>query len=126
MAATQALIVVIDDDKSMGPALTRLLTAAGFRVRSFDSAEAPGAVAIAGQADCLVLDMRLPGVGGTEFYAALPLPRPPAVFITAHDGPAAQRNAQRVGGRACLGKPFDGKKFLEIVARAVMAGTAAD
>jgi FixJ family two-component response regulator len=72
-----------------------------------------------------VLDMRLPGVGGAEFYAALPRPRPPAVFITAHDGPAAQRSARRVGGQACLGKPFDGTEFLEIVGRAVQGGDVA-
>ena len=115
------LIAVVEDDSSMALALRRLLSAAGFRVRLFDSAEALGASGGTEQVDCLVLDMRLPGVGAAEFYAALPRPRPPALFITAHDGPAARRSAERVGALACLGKPFDGKVFLEWVTRACLA-----
>ena len=116
------LIVVVEDDGSMASALKRLLSAAGFRVRLFDSAEALGASAWVRQADCLVLDMRLPGVGAAEFYASLSRPRPPALFITAHDGPVAQRSAERVGALACLAKPFDGTDFLRRVTQACHAG----
>ena len=114
-------IVVVDDDESMGLALKRLLTAAGFRVRLFDSAEALGASGWVRKADCLVLDMRLPGVGAAEFYASLTRPRPPALFITAHDGPMAQRSAERVGALGCLAKPFDGTDFLRRVTQACRA-----
>lgn len=117
-------IVVVDDDPSMAQALNRLLTAAGFKARVFGSAEALGASGCVHRADCLVLDMRLPGVGGAEYYASLPKPRPPAVFITAHDGPAAQRIALHAGASACLAKPFDGSVFLDRVTRATRSGNA--
>ena len=116
------LIAVVEDDSSMAAAIRRLLSAAGFRVRLFDSAEALGASGWARKADCLVLDMRLPGVGAAEFYASLTRPRPPALFITAHDGPLARRSAERVGALGCLAKPFDGTEFLRRVTQACRAG----
>jgi FixJ family two-component response regulator len=115
MAAKQALIVVVDDDDGMRQALRRLLSAAGFRAHLFDSAEALLASGCAASADCLILDMRLPGMSGVECYASMAEPRPPAVFITGHDGPAARRSVEEVGGRACVAKPFDGAEFLELV-----------
>lgn len=118
MATEAPLIVVVDDDESMRHALQRLLTAAGFRARLFDSAEALAASGCAASADCLVLDCRLPGASGAEYYGSMAEPRPPAVFITAHDGPAVRRSVEEVGGRACIAKPFDGTRFLQLVARA--------
>jgi len=125
MATEQALIVVVDDDHSMRQALQRLLTAAGFRARLFDSAEALHASGCTAAADCLVLDIRLPGMSGVECYASMAEPRPPAVFMTGHDGPAARRSVEAVGGRACVAKPFDGTKFLELVAAAAGTGPGA-
>ena len=100
------LIVVVDDDASMASALRRLLGAAGFRVQVFDRAEAAGLTPCAAGADCLVLDLKLPGIGGAEYYSSLASPRPPAIFITAHDGPAARGSARDSGAHAYLTKPF--------------------
>jgi FixJ family two-component response regulator len=124
MDTRRPLIVVVDDDIGMSRALERLLGAAGFDARVFDSAEALGASGCARRADCLVLDLHLPGVGGAEYYASLPRPRPPAVLITAHDGPAAQRNADRIGAQGCLVKPFDGTAFLDMIRSALRSGGA--
>jgi FixJ family two-component response regulator len=111
------IILPVDDDASVRQSTSRLLAAPGFETRVFDSAEALGASGCARTADCLVLDMQLPGVCVVEYRAALPRSRPPTVFITANDGPAAQHNTQRVGARGCLAKPFDGAAFLELVTR---------
>jgi FixJ family two-component response regulator len=113
------LIVVVDDDPSMGQALGRLLGAAGFRVRVFGSAEALHSADGARDADCLVLDMRLPGESGAACYVSLPDPRPPAVFISAQDGLGAHRAALEAGAQAFLAKPFDGSVFLGAVKVAV-------
>jgi FixJ family two-component response regulator len=115
------LIVVVDDDPSMGQALVRLLVAAGFRVRMFGSAEALRSTDGARDADCLVLDMQLPGESGAACYVSLPNPRPPAVFISAQDGRAAHRAALQAGAQVFLAKPFDGSAFLSAIERA--AGT---
>lgn len=113
------LIVVVDDDPSMGQALERLLVAAGFRVRVFGSAEALRSTDGARDADCLVLDMHLPGESGAACYVSLPSPRPPAVFISAQDGRAAHRAALQAGARVFLAKPFEGSVFLGTIERSV-------
>lgn len=119
-----ALIAVVDDDAGMRRALQRLLDAAGFRVRSFASAEALRASGCIADADCLVLDMRLPGESGADYYASLPGPKPPAIFITAHDGASARRAAQHAGACAFLAKPFDGAALLDSLATATWRNSA--
>ncbi|RPH44165.1 MAG: response regulator [Burkholderiales bacterium] len=120
---TQApLIVVVEDDASMGQALRRLLTAAGLRARVYPSVEALTEVGDAGTADCLVLDLHLGGQGGAVWYASLPSPRPPAVFISARPEPTSRRAALQAGGRAFIAKPFDGALLLDSVARAIGDG----
>jgi FixJ family two-component response regulator len=118
------LIVVVDDDASMGQALRRLLTVAGFRAQVFASVEALTRVDGARCADCLVLDLHLGGLGGASWYASLPASRPPAVFISAHPEPVSRRTALAAGGRAFIAKPFDGAQFLASVARAIGDGAA--
>ena len=86
----QLSIVVVDDDAGMRLALQRLLSASGFRVQVFASAQALRDSGAVNGADFLVLDMRLPGESGADYYASLPSPKPPAVFITAHDEPASR------------------------------------
>jgi len=116
------LIRVVDDDPSMGQALRRLLTAAGFRVRVFGSVEALRVSDGDEAPACLVLDVRLPGQSGPEYYASLPAPRPPAVFISGHDARRSRCRAMAAGARAFLAKPFDGAAFLEAITEAVDAG----
>ena len=76
------LLAVVDDDVDVRTALNRLLRAMGHQVRLFASAEE-----FAGDrpdCDCLILDIRLPGLNGLELReqmrtAGRPLP---LVFIT--------------------------------------------
>jgi FixJ family two-component response regulator len=106
MATTQQLIVIVDDDDGVRRALQRWLIASGFRTRGFDSAEALLMADGARDADCLVLDVRLPGASGTELYARLGKDRPPAVFITSHDSVQIRGAVAALGGAALLPKPF--------------------
>ncbi len=121
---TEPLIVVVDDDAGMRRALQRLLTAAGYRARTFASAETLRASECVASADVLVLDMHLPGESGADFYASLVAPKPPAVFITAHDEVASRREAQRAGACAYLAKPFDGAALLDSLATATWRNSA--
>jgi FixJ family two-component response regulator len=122
MGVAQQLIVVVEDDIGMRQALHRWLLASGYRTRAFESAEALLAADGARDADCLVLDVRLPGASGTDLYAQLGHDRPPAVFITAHDGPGVRRAVARLGGAAVLPKPFLGHELTDAIARATRPG----
>jgi FixJ family two-component response regulator len=105
----------------MRQALDRLLHAGGYEVVTFASAEAALEADAAATADCLVLDIHLPGMSGFELYRQLALVgnEPPAIFITAHDEPAAREEAVRLGARSYLPKPFPGRTLLVAVIQAL-------
>jgi FixJ family two-component response regulator len=113
-------ILVAEDDASMSQALERILRAGGFEAAVFPSAEAALAGG-AGSADCLVLDVRLPGMSGFELYRRLVQDgcQAPVIFITAHDEPALREEAERLGALRFLLKPFPGQMLLDAVAQAL-------
>ena len=119
MTESEKLVVVVEDDASLRQALVRVLTAAGYSARAFDSAEGLLATGLLVSADCLVLDIRLPGLSGLALYASLPGPRPPAIFISADDGDAQRRAVAKAGALSFLLKPFASAALLASVARAV-------
>jgi FixJ family two-component response regulator len=100
------MIGVVEDDPSFRQALRRLLSAAGFSVAAFASAEEFLASESAGSTACLVLDVHLGGMSGFDLQqrlatAGVPIP---TIFITAHDDPMTQERAR--SGVAYLRKPF--------------------
>ena len=117
-------IVVVEDDQSMSQAIERILRAGGFVAHTFRSAEAALAASVASASDCLVLDISLPGMSGFDLYRRLASTgaRLPAIFITAHDEPAIREEAERLGARSYLPKPFSGRTLLDAVTRATRCG----
>jgi FixJ family two-component response regulator len=111
------LVIVLEDDASLRRALRRVLEAGGYMTVTFGCAEALSANDAA-LANCFVLDVNLPGISGLDFYAALGDSRPPAIFISADDGENQRKAATRVGAFDFLGKPFEGTRLLQSVARA--------
>jgi FixJ family two-component response regulator len=115
-------IVVVEDDASMSQAIERVLQAGGFAAFVFASAEAALGAGGTAFADCLVLDVYLPGMSGFELYRRLALPGQalPAIFITARNEPAVRDEAERLGGAGSyLPKPFSGRDLLDAVRRAL-------
>ena len=110
-------IVVVEDDPSMSQAIARILRVGGFTPIVFDSAESALAADAVQAADCLVLDFHLPRMSGFELYHRLTHAgeAPPAIFITAHDEPTVRQEAERLGARCYLPKPFSGRMLLESV-----------
>lgn len=126
MSKNKTYVAVVDDDDSFARALSRLLRAAGFEVRTFSSAEAFLTPTPLPSPDCLVLDIQLGGMSGLELQkhladsgTALPI-----VFVTAHDELEARQQAIQGGCVAYLRKPVASPALLEAVARAVGAGGA--
>ena len=80
------LISVVDDDISVRRSLDRQLRSVRLEARLFASAEEFLNSDHSRKADCLILDVRLPGMSGIELHHHL-LARGckvPAIFITAH------------------------------------------
>ena len=110
-------ILIVEDDDSLRPALERLLNAAGWRTVTYASAEALLADAAAGDAACVVCDLRLPAMSGLDLLTEWRERggRPPVILITAHDAPALGEAAARGGAAAYLVKPFRGTALLEAI-----------
>jgi FixJ family two-component response regulator len=105
-------VAVVDDDEGMRQAMRRVLETEGFMTEVFDSAEAFLASGAASRAQCLVLDIHLPGMSGTELHRRLRTIGcwVPTVFVTAQ---AMEQS------RDCLVKPFPAETLIQAVNRSI-------
>ncbi|TWT94707.1 response regulator transcription factor [Stieleria varia] len=116
-------IVVVEDDPSMRRAIERVLRTGGYKPILFDSAEATLESGVLFRADCLVLDVNLPGMSGFELLEHL-IPNGgslPTIFITSHDAPAFRDRAASLGACSYHPKPFLGRVLLNAVQEAFQA-----
>jgi two-component system, LuxR family, response regulator FixJ len=114
-------VFVVDDDVSVRRAVDRLLRTAGYRARTFASAQEVLAAMNGDRPACLIIDVRMPGCTGLELAEMLrTLPSPPAViFITGHGDIDMAVRAMKAGAVDFLAKPFDDDALLDAVAQAV-------
>ena len=112
------LVSVVDDDASVRTSLHRLFRSARIDVQVFASAEEFLNSNHPGREDCLVLDVRLPGMSGIELHREL-VGRGyevPAIFITAHaSDDRARSEAASDWTVAYFTKPFSGDELLDAV-----------
>lgn len=114
-------VYVVDDDSAVLESLEALLRTSGFEPRVFDNADSFLAAFDAGAADCVLLDVRMPGTDGLTLLERLgPVRRSvPVVMMTAHgDVPMAAR-AMRAGASDLVEKPFQPMALVERVAAAI-------
>jgi FixJ family two-component response regulator len=65
------VVSIVDDDASLRRSLRNLLISVGFRVATFESAEAFLETADRESTGCLVLDLQMPGMDGLELLRHL-------------------------------------------------------
>jgi FixJ family two-component response regulator len=112
------LISVVDDDHSVRESLARLIRSVGFRVQLFESAEDFLGETAGRRADCLLLDVRMPGMNGLNLQRELSATDRdlPVIFITVHgsDGDARAR-AFGAGAVDYLLKPLKEEEVLKAI-----------
>ncbi|MCB2052935.1 MAG: response regulator transcription factor [Geminicoccaceae bacterium] len=114
------VIAVVDDDEAVRDALTVLLETAGHRIHTFASGPALFEALDQVEVDVVLLDMRMPEIGGLELLEPLGRAAPDAgvVMITGHgDVPMAVRALHR-GAVDFVEKPFSDTRILSAVERA--------
>ena len=120
--ANPSLISVVDDDDSVRESLDGLFRSVGFIVKVFASAEEFLNSDHLRATDCLILDVRMPGMNGIELHRHLIANHyeMPVIFITAHgsDGEVRQR-ALKNGALAYLDKPLSEDALLKAVDKAL-------
>jgi FixJ family two-component response regulator len=121
MSTLRATIAVIDDDQEMRASITMLLSAHGYDVETFSSAEGFLLYASTSQASCLLVDVHLDDISGVELAHQLAADgfEFPVIFMTGSDDAVFERQAAAAGGVAFLHKPFTERTLIEAIRRAV-------
>ena len=116
------LVRIVDDHAPIRAAVDDLLTSVGFESVSYASArdflrddpvERPG---------CLILDVRMPELGGFDLQAALGRRgiRLPIIFVTGHGDIRMSVRALKAGAVDFLAKPFDDQMLIDAVNAAIL------
>jgi len=113
-------MAIVDDDPSMLRATKDLLDAHGFLTAIFPSAEEFLASKLVREADCLLLDIHLPGMSGIELHRQMKASRSdvPVIFMTALDDEVIRRQAVETGCVAYLRKPFPARQLFDAIEKA--------
>lgn len=118
MSTKQApLVAVVDDDESVRVAIRNVLRSAGLRAETYASAEDFLDTGHPEDSDCVVLDIRMPGMSGLQLQRRLADDGHaiPTIFVTAYADESARHQAIEAGASAFLRKPFDPKGLLRSV-----------
>ncbi len=110
-------IFVIDDDQSARSGIARLLRAAGHAVREFVSASEFLEHLKDEVAGCIVLDIRMPGLSGSELMTELKLRciDLPIIVITGDDDSETRTKADKMKAIGFFRKPVDGHALLDAI-----------
>jgi FixJ family two-component response regulator len=118
--AAEQTVFLLDDDHSARTSLIRLLNYARIRAEGFSTPEALLERLERDAAGCLILDVRMPGLNGLDFYDALVADRKalPVVFLSGYLDVTLTVRAMRVGAIDALQKPVGRDVLLDAVKRA--------
>ena len=120
-AVYRGVVSIVDDDESVRNATNKLLRINGYETHSFSSAEDFLGSAIVQDTNCLVTDVRMPGMGGLALQERLLVRgfNVPIVFITAYPEHDSRKRAMEAGAVCFLNKPFDGLALIRCIEQAL-------
>lgn len=120
-AIVKPLVVVIDDDESIRESLPDLLTEFGFAVLTFSSAEDFLKSDSMGRADCLLLDVAMPGMTGPDLQDELKRrgDKTSIIFISALRDESIRRRVLQQGAVDILVKPFNDTALQRALSKAM-------
>jgi FixJ family two-component response regulator len=119
-----ALVSVVDDDESIRDSTRTLLRSVGYEVATFASGELYLESGTLRETQCLVLDIRMPGMSGLELQRQVNLSDSsvPVIFVTANDNIGNRKLAIDAGASEVFQKPFSANAFLTAVDTAIKKG----
>jgi len=117
----EPMVCIVDDDEAIRESLRLLLYAGGIRATVYESADAFLAERRKPEFDCMLLDVRMPGIDGLELFRILESQHLayPVIFITGHGDIPLAVSAIKLGAFDFLTKPFREGELLEKVKSAI-------
>ena len=117
----RATVYVVDDDPSVRRSLGRLIRSAGLEVSLFASADEFFESSRCDRNVCLIVDAKMPRVGGLDMLIRLQAERIgiPVIVITAHDDAETRKQAEEAGAVGFFRKPVDAEALLDAVQWAI-------
>jgi FixJ family two-component response regulator len=117
-----ATVHIVDDDASFRTSTGRLLRACGYSVETYETSEQlltrlpddPGV-------SCILLDIKMPGVGGPELQNRLNAVGSslPIIFLTGHADIPTTVHVIKAGADDLLTKPVDKERLVDTIERAL-------
>ena len=120
------LVFAVDDDEAVRDSLSLLMESAGFEVEVFELAFAALDRCRVRPPDCIVTDVRMPGMDGLEFQETLLKNgiRVPVIVMTGHGDVRLAVRAMKAGASDFIEKPFSDDAVLNSVTEAIAAAAA--
>lgn len=119
----QSTVYIVDDDQAIRHAMEMLMRSVGLDYEIFHSGNDFLASHTNDRAGCLVLDIRMPGLGGLELQDKLNEMGStlPVIFITGHGDVPMAVEAMQKGAVDFIQKPFRDQELLDRIGEAVKA-----
>jgi len=110
-------VFIVDDDPSARRGLARLVRAAGFNVEAFSSAREFLASSHGDGPGCIVLDVKMPGLGGLDLQAEMNKAEcsMPIIFVSGYGDVPMTAQAMKEGALDFLPKPVDRDQLLNAI-----------
>ena len=121
MLTKNAIVHVVDDDDSVRDALKWLLESTGLSIREYARAEDFLDMYKPTPPECLLLDVRMPGMSGIELQKklngyAISLP---VIILTGHGDIQMAVQAMKKGAMDFIQKPYNQESLIELVRKAL-------
>jgi FixJ family two-component response regulator len=115
------LICIVDDDESVVESMVSLIQSVGYKAKGFVSAEDFLNSRQMHHTTCLIVDVRMPTIGGFELQRRLAAEnfRIPTIFITAYECDHIHIQALEAHAAAVLCKPFSQESLFQAVSSAL-------
>lgn len=121
VATGRQIVYIVDDDQAIRQAMEMLMRSVGLEFEVFNSADQFLENHSNDRAGCLVLDIRMPGLGGLELQekllelgSGLPI-----IFITGHGDVPMAVEAMQKGAVDFIQKPFRDQELLDRISQAL-------
>jgi len=121
MSISDGVVYIVDDDELIRDSLRVLVKSVGLQAEVFSAAQQFLDASLLDRPSCLVLDIRMPGLGGLNLQNELQKKGSsiPIIFITGHGTVPMSVRAMKAGAVDFLQKPFEDQELLDAIQHAI-------